>query len=282
MKRLKQLLIVGCAMALGSAVSAALLGVFLVAALPDTNILGPDGTVNFDAATRVFTMTVSDASGGAFQSAFPSLPAPDTLFHPHALAPVPNALSINIKILDSAGLNYVGNGSPNDFVLSGTYDINGNGVIDANESGTLLTGSLTQFGFFNRSGIPATPDAVDFHFAVTGGAWAAFYAGKDIGVRNLIEADNWADFGANSESNSFSQSFHGSAKADVLPVLGHDRRLRVERPQSQRHSGSGRAGDQRRHRPIVPEQCAGADRRHRKQPGGRGGGLLPVHGPLRR
>src|SRR5579862_5073995 len=222
MNRVKLVLIACGALALGIVISAAMIGVsgYLTSSnVPRTSFVGPSnvlGALSYSAGSRVLQMNVSDAGGGAFSSRL----VVGQGLKPHFTSPVPNSLAINMRVLTNDGLSYVGNGAPNDFILQGSIDLNGNNAIDPGESGVLLTGQLLQFGFNNlpaTSDNPAgTPDGVDFRFAVTGGILASRYAGKDIGLRNTLEASSWNN--ANVGGLEFKDSFQGSAKGDIVPI----------------------------------------------------------------
>ena len=81
----------------------------------------------------------------------------------------------------------------------------------ATSSGTLLTGTITQFGSLDNGG---TTDQFDFRFTVTGGVlptmFPSDYAGKDIGVTLVSEGSSF--------TGDFTQNFSGGVKATAGPV----------------------------------------------------------------
>lgn len=74
--------------------------------------------------------------------------------------------------------------------------------------GTLLTGEVSEFGFFDSGG---PNDQYDFRFTVTGGLLAdAFFADQDIGVTVLSEGSNFV--------GAFTVNFGGGAKGVLAPI----------------------------------------------------------------
>ena len=115
-------------------------------------------------------------------------------------------VDLNI-VVDDTGALVGGTGGP-DFVISGDIDIDGDFVVD--ESGTLLTGEILQFGSEDSGG---TTDTYDFRFEITGGALttnaltAGAYVGKDLGI---VITSELSDF-----TGDFTVDFGGAAKGDV-------------------------------------------------------------------
>ncbi len=132
--------------------------------LPITSVGGGDGSLTYSASTHSF-----DAVG------IPS----DILFSLNPFNDVavgsPSSFDLHIKV-GANGTVSSGN-QTNDLTLTGSVDVNGDGVPDY--SGVLLTGKVLQFGYASNGG---TSD-FDFRFQVTGGQLAAqYFSGKDIGV----------------------------------------------------------------------------------------------------
>lgn len=107
---------------------------------------------------------------------------------------------INI-IVDNAG-QLVSGVSGDDLLVTGSVDINGDGIPDAN--GTLLTGEVTQFGYRDTG---TRTDLYDFVFNVTGGELAHLYSGYDIAVAMSSENSSF--------SGSFQLDFSGKAKGEL-------------------------------------------------------------------
>ncbi len=115
----------------------------------------------------------------------------------------PPTVHIQMKVTSTNGSTYTGTAG-DDFVMTGKV-----GIYD----GVLLKGKLIQFGFLNRNGSPSSaPDAMDFRFRVTDGLLASQFAGKDLGVTLIMEADNWLD------GNAFGVPFQGNAKGQLSPI----------------------------------------------------------------
>ena len=112
----------------------------------------------------------------------------------------PKNFEISISV-DSSG-QLVGGVPGDDLLVTGSIDLDGDGVADAN--GTLLTGEIAQFGFRETN---SQTDLYDFIFNVTGGELAYLYAGQDIAV-----AMNSAN---SSFSGSFELDFSGKAKGTL-------------------------------------------------------------------
>jgi hypothetical protein len=75
-------------------------------------------------------------------------------------------------------------------------------------TGTLLTGKLTRFGYYNGG----TTDSYDFRFTPTGGALYEQYKSYDIGVTVTSENSTF--------NGSFTDSFMGVAKGTVGTIAG--------------------------------------------------------------
>jgi len=110
-------------------------------------------------------------------------------------------------------------------IVGGTFDldasINGSGVLGSGtiaiggtvpslgfNSGTLLTGTLNDFGF------PTTGDPLEFLFSVTGGDAAGLYGAGPIGVI----LSNGSGF-EGTFTSSFDNAGTAGATADVAPVV---------------------------------------------------------------
>lgn len=92
-----------------------------------------------------------------------------------------------------------------DLTLTGEIDLDGDGSIDA--AGVLLTGEVGGFGYSDSGG---ATDYYDFRFTPTGGALAAYFAGKDIGVTTNSENSSF--------TGSFESDFGGGAKGNIGPI----------------------------------------------------------------
>ncbi|MBL9123466.1 MAG: hypothetical protein JNG90_07520 [Planctomycetaceae bacterium] len=143
------------------------------------------GTVNYDPNTTNFDLAATPL---AFLEADGADPVPFQL---------PAAVAIQIQV-DTAG-NLIGGVPGNDLVVTGTIDDGG----AINYSGVLLTGEITAFGYADSG----STDAYDFRFTVTGGALAAYFAGKDIGVTTTSENSTF--------TGSFAEVFSGGAKGNI-------------------------------------------------------------------
>jgi hypothetical protein len=119
-------------------------------------------------------------------------------------------LQIHVRVSDSGALL---GGAPgiDDLLVRGSVDLNGNGMIDPGESGTLLTGEVTRFGF-QDSGAGDTTDQYDLAFAVTGGILAPYFAGRDIGLTLTSEHSSF--------TGGFASDFAGGAKGTLGPTPG--------------------------------------------------------------
>jgi 5-hydroxyisourate hydrolase-like protein (transthyretin family) len=109
-------------------------------------------------------------------------------------------LKINIQVDDTGAL--IGGAPGDDLLITGDVDIDGDFVVDY--SGVLLTGEVAEFGYQDSG---STTDTYDFRFTVTGGALAAFYAGKDLGVVATSENSSFV--------GDFTIDFGGKVKGQV-------------------------------------------------------------------
>jgi hypothetical protein len=129
------------------------------------------------------------------------------------VTPPPSPTQLRIEFLvDKASCdgNYckVAAGVPGaDFVLTGTVTKQGGPTY----TGTLLTGEIVEFGYFNFGG--TVSDLFDFRFVVTGGALAPLYAGNDLGVSLTVEYCS----GCTPFNGSFAVNFNGTP---AKPVAG--------------------------------------------------------------
>ena len=121
--------------------------------------------------------------------------------------PAGKRLSISIRVDHVTGALIGGDSSGPDLIVTGEVDADGNGSIDY--SGVLLTGEVLGFGFADSGG---PTDFYDFRFAVTGGALAPLYTGREIGITTTSEHSNFAGFGL------FEGTFTGGAKGDTGPI----------------------------------------------------------------
>lgn len=124
----------------------------------------------------------------------------------NVLAPKDMRLYINV---DSTG-NAVG-GVPglDDLMVEGNVDVKSAGVVIAHYEGTLLTGEVMQFGYFDE-GVGSSADQFDFRFRPTGGALMPYFQGHDIGVVMTSEGSAFA--------GSFAADFSGAAKGTIGPI----------------------------------------------------------------
>jgi hypothetical protein len=147
--------------------------------------------------------TTYNATTDAFHvDAFPIAIRLNAADSPHFITPNPPVAGEYFKIsilVDDSG-NLVGDDGANGLSVFGFVDLDGDHVFDA--SGTLLTGTVTGFGFQNNG----TTDLFDFTFDVTGGALASYFA-DSVGVSLQSERSNFAD--------SFKTNFGGGAKGTL-------------------------------------------------------------------
>jgi hypothetical protein len=165
-----------------------------------------------------YPLTAFDTTGhfqySAANETFDMTAAPFAILPSATSTPVFVSTPRNVEIhilLNNSGSLLGGNGTSfgtDDFTMSGTVVLNG-----TTYSGTLLNGSVLQFGYQYNSGINTSQ--FDFRFAVpsgsAGGALASFYAGMDIGVTMASE-------NSNTFTGSFATDFSGGAKGNVGPI----------------------------------------------------------------
>jgi hypothetical protein len=129
------------------------------------------------------------------------------------LITAPNGLTVKIMV-DGSG-NETGSAGPGlppeDIDVEGTVTTQGGQTY----SGTLLSGTIEQFGYqFNNTSV-GNFATFDFRFLTTGGALdiPGYFAGQDIGMK--VSAQQDAPFAASPFSANFDMY---AAKADVVPV----------------------------------------------------------------
>lgn len=151
------------------------------------------GVVNYDAATESLDVSAT----------------PTSVFLPTG-ARVVNAghgdFQIHARISNTGQL--LGGVEGDDLIIRGSSDLDGNGSIDpVTETGDLLLGEITAFGFLETGG---PTDQYDYKFVVTGGLLAPMFAGKDIGVVMTSENSTF--------TGDFSVNFGGKAKGTAGPI----------------------------------------------------------------
>ena len=149
-------------------------------------------TGRFDVSTTALTFTQSGSTP------------------PVRLVLAPGSLQLHLQ-LDSAG-NLVGGVVGDDLTLSGTLQ-------NGSYSGLLLTGEVSQFGFFDSG---TTTDQFDFRFRVTGGALASLFtvAGQDIGITLSAEESTFV--------NTFAASFAATIPKGDLGGIPAKSTLKIE------------------------------------------------------
>ena len=110
-------------------------------------------------------------------------------------------MTVDIEINNSGNL-VAGSSTTTDLVVDGT--VQPNGASGPTESGQLLTGEITAFGY---AGV-GTNSAFDMRFTVTGGLMASYFAGDDIGM--TVSAENSSNF-----DDNFNVNFTGGAKGTI-------------------------------------------------------------------
>jgi hypothetical protein len=145
------------------------------------------GQIHYDPTTQAFDLTATPL---AYKGSAPA--------DPTAII-APASLALHVKVDNSGQL--VGGVAGDDLVVTGSIN---DGTI--NVSGVLLTGEVTDFGFAESG----ATDAYDFRFAVTGGALASLFAGKDIGITTTSEHSSF--------TGSFATAFDGGAKGNIGTV----------------------------------------------------------------
>src|SRR5262245_46776604 len=141
----------------------------LLGVLPDVPVItfNSTGVTTYTSATENFDVTATP------------LRFRETAASPLRLVTGARNFEIHIQ-LDSAG-NLVGGTPGDDFTVSGTIDIDGDGNPDV--SGVLLTGEVIGFGYEEDG----ATDQFDFLFTPTGGALASYFAGQNIGINYTSE-----------------------------------------------------------------------------------------------
>lgn len=184
----------------------ALAGVAPLSELP-LSFYNSTGRLNYDAPTQALDVAATPTT--IFLPTGPvSLVDPQHGdFQIHARVNSSGNLVGGVNAGDSAVLGAV-NAAGNDLIVIGSADLDNSGTIDANETGVLLSGEITAFGY-QDTGAGDTTDFYDFRFTPTGGALASYFAGKDIGV--LLTSEN------STFDGSFSLSFLGQAKGTYGP-----------------------------------------------------------------
>ncbi len=111
---------------------------------------------------------------------------------------------LEIRVDDTGAV--IGGIDGDDLVITGTVTVGGEDF-----SGTLLTGEIVAFGYYDTidSSGDSTTDQFDFRFTPTGGTLMPFYQGKDIGVRLDSYSSNF---------DNFLSDFSGSSKGLVGPI----------------------------------------------------------------
>jgi serine-aspartate repeat-containing protein C/D/E len=152
--------------------------------------LDNQGVTTYDATSKKF---VVDASPLALE--IDSFPAADFASG--------GSLVIDIAVDNTGGLS--GGVSGPDLIVTGTVDVPGVGIV----TGTLLTGEVTGFGFFNSSG---STDRFDFTFNLTGGQLLDLYPSETVGIAIVSESSNF--------NNLFTVNFGGEAKGTLGSIPG--------------------------------------------------------------
>lgn len=121
-----------------------------------------------------------------------------------------------------------------DLVIRGDTDLDGDGVIEAGETGqVLLTGEIVAFGFLDTGSVT---DAYDFRFVPTGGALLGLIpSGREIGMVVVSEHSTFA--------GSFTEDFSGGAKGNYAPIQAPQASLAGTIYCDRDQSGSLTAGD---------------------------------------
>jgi hypothetical protein len=203
-KRTSLVLLVGLITAAAGVVYGDLLQELGRSTLPATIVR--TGTIAYDAATGNLQVT-----GTPLRTLFESGP------RQHAPAP-PGLIRIDAQVLNAAGTEVQGVGSPH-FQLEGALDVDGDGTIEADESGVMLTGTLVEIAKNNAAPGTADNDQVGFRFTPTGGFMASYYAGRNIGVEVQL-ANNGAWPPPPSAGADFANSFSGPITiATVKPIV---------------------------------------------------------------
>ena len=155
------------------------------------------GHVAYTASSDTFVVTANPLT---FADATPP---------PHIVA-TPRSVTVDIQV-DNNGNLIAGTGTPNDLVVDGK--VQPNGPSGPTDSGNLLTGEVTAFGYAGSG----TNAVFDIRFTVTGGLLASYFAGDDIGMTVGSE-------GSETFTGSFSQDFTGGAKGTIGNIPSGPRR----------------------------------------------------------
>ena len=163
------------------------------------------GSVSYDATTNRF-------SADATPLTFTNTPVLGFIF-------APSSFDLQIEVDENGDL--IGGVAGDDFVVTGSVDLDGDFIADV--TGTLLTGEILEFGWFDSGAV--LTDTFDFRFQVTGGAlsapgtiplsgapFPAYFdpAVSDIGMR--IDSEG-STFGGD-----FNVNFGGGNKATFGPI----------------------------------------------------------------
>ena len=176
----------------------------LIGITPNFPLIGYDSTGQFQYNATLHTFDVA-ASPLALQLNASSAPIP---------IGAPRDIEIH-ALVDNSGNLISGNGTPNDFFVTGTVTVSGH-TYTGTAVDPLLTGHILQFGWqFN----PGTSTAqFDYRFQATGGEFItdsgplqSSFAGMDIGVTMASERTN-------SFTGSFQNDFSGGAKGNIGPI----------------------------------------------------------------
>jgi hypothetical protein len=162
------------------------------------------GTITFDAASGFLNV-----AGTPIRTHFGSS---DT--RAHAAAP-PSAMRVNARVLDPAGTAVEGGAAP-DFFMEGAVDVDGDGTIEAGETGVLLTGDIVAMAHQNPAPDMPGTSRIGLRFSTTGGILAPFYAGRNIGVEVQVSSASWPQ--PSTPNSDFASSFSGGAQGFVKPV----------------------------------------------------------------
>jgi uncharacterized repeat protein (TIGR01451 family) len=112
--------------------------------------------------------------------------------------PVSGLCNVQIRINVGQSGNLIGGVAGPDLVVNGSIPTIG--------SGTLLTGEISQFGWYDST----ATDKYDFRFTPTGGILQSYFAGKDIAVTTNSEVSTF--------TGVFNTNFSGKAKGNIGSV----------------------------------------------------------------
>jgi hypothetical protein len=185
---------------------------------PDINAVAVgSGSVNanVDPVTEAVTYTAGPDTGVTYNSLtqqfkVDSTPTSFKLNGTTQLLQGTRDLYIEVHVsATGVGGNAVDQIDGNDLIITGQVDLNGDGIIQPSESGTLLTGEIA-LGQFGSQPTDATHNnTYDFRFTPTGGILSSYFVNKDIGVRVF----------SNANPTDFNGSFTNSFSADQASVL---------------------------------------------------------------